>query len=56
VHQEVFKALQLPRVREAMIAGGYEPDGRSPEEFKKFVRAEFDRYGEMVNVAQVPKE
>ena len=56
VHQEVFKALQLPRVREAMIAGGYEPDGRSPDEFKKFVRAEFDRYGEMVNVAQVPKE
>lgn len=56
LHQEVFKALQLPRVREAIVAGGYEPDGRPPAEFRKFVRLEFDRYGEMVRVAQVPKE
>ena len=56
LHQEVFKALQLPRVREAMVVGGYEPDGRPPAEFRKFVRIEFDRYAEMVKVAQVPKE
>ena len=56
LQQEVFNALQLPRVREAIAAGGYEPDGRPPAEFRKFVRLEFDRYGEMVRVAQVPKE
>jgi tripartite-type tricarboxylate transporter receptor subunit TctC len=56
LHQEVRKALQLPRVRDALFTGGYEPDGKSPAETRKFVRAEYERYGEMVRVAGVPKE
>jgi tripartite-type tricarboxylate transporter receptor subunit TctC len=56
LHQEVSKALQIPRVREAMLTGGYEPDGRSPAETRKFMRAEYERYGEMVKVANVPRE
>lgn len=55
VQQEVARALQVPRLREAMIAGGYEPDGKSPAEFRKFLRVEHDRYAEMVRVANVPK-
>ena len=56
IHREVYAVLQTPRVREAMVAGGYEPDGRAPPEFRKFVRQEYERYGEMVRVANVPKE
>ena len=56
LHQEVRKALQAPRLREAIVSGGYEPDGRSPAEFRRFLRQEFDRYGEMIKVANVPKE
>ena len=56
LHQEVRKALQVPRLRESIVAGGYEPDGRSPAEFRKFLREEYSRYGEMVRVANVPKE
>ena len=56
LHQEVRRALQVPRVRENILAGGYEPDGRSPAEFRKFLRQEYERYGEMVRVANVPKE
>lgn len=56
LHQEVRKALQVPRVRDAIVAGGYEPDGRSPAESRRFLRAEYERYGEMVRVANVPKE
>ena len=56
LHQEVRKALQVPRVRESIVAGGYEPDGRSPADFRKFLREEYARYGEMVRVANVPKE
>lgn len=56
VHQEVRKALELPKLREAIVAGGYEPDGRSPAEFRSFLRGEYERYGEMVKVANVPKE
>jgi tripartite-type tricarboxylate transporter receptor subunit TctC len=55
LHQEIAKSLQTPRVREAIIAGGYEPDGRSPAEFRKFLQLEYERYGEMVRVANVPK-
>jgi tripartite-type tricarboxylate transporter receptor subunit TctC len=56
LHREVARALQTPRVRDAIIAGGYEPDGRGPAEFRKMLRIEYDRYGEMVRVANVPKE
>jgi tripartite-type tricarboxylate transporter receptor subunit TctC len=56
LHREVRKALQAPRLREAIVAGGYEPDGRGPAEFRTFLRQEFDRYGEMVKVANVPRE
>lgn len=50
---EARKALAVPKVRDFIIAGGYIPDGRPPEEFQKFVRDEFVRYGEMVRAAKV---
>lgn len=56
LHQEVVKALQVPRVREAIVTGGYEPDGSSPAAFRKFLRAESDRYAEMVRIANVPRQ
>ena len=56
LHSEVRKALQVPRLRESIVAGGYQPDGRSPAEFRTFLRQEFERYGEMVKVANVPRE
>ena len=55
LQQAVAKALQVPRVREAIISGGYEPDGSSPAAFRKFLRVEYDRYAEMLRVAQVAK-
>jgi len=56
LHQEVRKALQVPRVRESIVTGGYEPDGKSPAEFRKFLRQEYERYGEMVRIAKVPRQ
>ena len=55
LHAEVAKALRVPRVRESLVTGGYEPDGSSPAAFKKFLRVEYERYAEMVKVANVPK-
>ena len=52
----VTRLPEIPRVREAMALGGYEPDGRGPAETRKFVREEYDRYAEMVKVANVPRE
>jgi tripartite-type tricarboxylate transporter receptor subunit TctC len=55
LQQEVAKALQVPRVRESIVSGGYVPDGNSPAAFRQFLRAEYERYAEMVRVANVPK-
>ncbi len=55
LQQEVARALQVPKVREMIVTGGYEPDGRSAAEFTRFLRAEHVRYAEMVRVANVPK-
>lgn len=55
LHQEIAKSLHAPRVREAIVAGGYEPDGRSPAEFRKFLQSEYERYGEMVKAANLQK-
>lgn len=51
---KVKKALQVTKVRNFIVTGGYQPDGQSPQEFRDFVRAEFERYAEMVRIAKVP--
>ncbi|MGE5525867.1 MAG: tripartite tricarboxylate transporter substrate binding protein [Rhodospirillaceae bacterium] len=56
LQREVHRAIHVPKVRDFIVEGGYEPDGRSPEEFRQFVRAEFDRYAEMVQIAGVPRQ
>jgi tripartite-type tricarboxylate transporter receptor subunit TctC len=53
LHAEAQKALGVPKVRDFILAGGYEPDGRSPAAFREFVRAEYERYGEMVRAAKL---
>ena len=55
LHPEVAKSLQAPRVREVIVTGGYEPDGRPPAEFRAFPQIEYARYAEMVRVANVSK-
>jgi tripartite-type tricarboxylate transporter receptor subunit TctC len=53
IQGEARKALAVPKVRDYIVAGGYEPDGRPPEAFQKCVRDEFERYGEMVRAAKI---
>jgi tripartite-type tricarboxylate transporter receptor subunit TctC len=53
LHAEARKALGVPKVRDFILAGGYEPDGRSPAAFREFVRLEYERYGEMVRAAKL---
>jgi tripartite-type tricarboxylate transporter receptor subunit TctC len=53
LHNEITKALQTPQVREYILKGGYLPDGRSPEETRKFIEAEMVRYSEAVKAAGI---
>lgn len=53
MHAEIQKALKVPKVRDFMILGGYEPDGRSPEEFRKMIEGDYKKYGETVRIANI---
>lgn len=54
IYTEVHKALQAPKVRESIVAGGYEPAGNnSPVEFRKFIESEFRRYAEVARAAKI---
>jgi tripartite-type tricarboxylate transporter receptor subunit TctC len=56
LQKEAHTAMKVPKVRDFIINGGYTPDGRSPDDFAKFLHSEFKRYAEMVRVAKVPKQ
>jgi tripartite-type tricarboxylate transporter receptor subunit TctC len=56
LQKEAARAVREPKVREFIVSGGYEPDGQTPEAFRKFVRQEYERYAEMVRIAKVPKQ
>jgi tripartite-type tricarboxylate transporter receptor subunit TctC len=56
LQKEVSKAMAEPRVRQQLTNGGYEPNGDSPEEFAKFMRAEVARYGEITKAVGLTPE
>jgi tripartite-type tricarboxylate transporter receptor subunit TctC len=51
--EEVNKAVQTPEVAKVFTTGGFEPDGRSPTEFARFVKAEWQRFGEVLRNAKI---
>lgn len=53
LQKEVHKALQIPKVRDFIETGGYNPGGETSGEFEKFIRAEMDRYREAVTAAKI---
>ena len=48
LHQELIKALNLPDVRERIVSDGSEPVGSPPEEFRRFMRADMDKWTKLV--------
>ena len=56
LYAEIQKALQVPKVHDFILTGGYEPDGRGPEEFRKLLQSDFSKYAEIVRVAGIKAE
>lgn len=48
LNKEIVRILNLPEVRERLLAIGAEPVGSSPEAFSKFVKAEMAKWGGIV--------
>jgi tripartite-type tricarboxylate transporter receptor subunit TctC len=53
---KIKQALTAPELREYLQASGYEPVGSSPEEFRKFLRADFDKWGDIIRVAKIGRK
>ena len=53
LHAEVVKALETPRLREFFAAGGYDPKGDPPAEFRKIFLQDIRKYAEIVKAARI---
>ena len=48
LHSELVKALNQPDVRERLVVDGSEPIGNSPEEFRRFMQGDMDKWAKLV--------
>ncbi|MCC6532072.1 MAG: tripartite tricarboxylate transporter substrate binding protein [Burkholderiales bacterium] len=53
---EVRKAIETPQVRDFLVAGGFEPIGNTPEEFRQFVATELKKWAELAKIAGLKPE
>ena len=56
IYRSIREVLQVPRIRDAIIAAGYDPLADTPADFGKFVRAEIRKYAEIVRAAKIQPE
>ena len=56
VHGEVVKALNLPDVREKLVAMGSDPVGSTPEEFYAHIKVEIERWGKVIRDNNIRSE
>lgn len=56
MQEAIRKALQVPRVRDHFLNGGYEPQGHTPAEWGKLFRADLKRYAEIVRIAKIERQ
>ena len=53
IHSDTAKALQMADVRERLAGMGAEPSGESPGELAARIKAEYERWGEVVRKANI---
>jgi tripartite-type tricarboxylate transporter receptor subunit TctC len=56
LHRDCVRVLQMPDVREKLLAQASEPVGSSPDEFRGYVRAEIDKWAKVVKDAGIKPE
>jgi tripartite-type tricarboxylate transporter receptor subunit TctC len=51
LHTEIINVLNRPDTRERILADGSEPVGSSPEEFRRFLLADLDKWAKVVKMS-----
>ena len=53
IHAAIYQSLQVPALREYLLAGGYQPTADPPAEFQKNFQNDLKRWGELVRLAGI---
>ena len=53
IYAAIQKSLQVPTVRDFLLAGGYQPTADPPAEFQKNFQNDLKRWGELVRLAKI---
>lgn len=53
IHSEMARILRAPDIAERLLSQGAEPIGSTPGEFAAFIRAEIDKWAELVKAANM---
>ena len=56
LHDELMKAIASPDMRERLAAGALEPAPNTPEEFRRMIAAELQRWAQVIKEAGVRQE
>ena len=56
LYAEIHKALEAPKLRDFLAAGGYEARADSPPEFRKRVASDLKLYAEVVKAAKIERQ
>jgi len=51
IHSELIKALKEPDIQKAIFNQGAQPVGNSPEEFRKYLLADMDKWKKVVKAS-----
>jgi tripartite-type tricarboxylate transporter receptor subunit TctC len=53
IHDAIHKSLQVPAVRDFLLAGGYQPTADPPAVFQKNFQSDIKRWGDLARLAKV---
>jgi tripartite-type tricarboxylate transporter receptor subunit TctC len=53
MNADMVKVLQMPDVRDKLIAMGYVPVGNTPEQYERFIRAEITKWAKVIKEAGI---
>ncbi|MEN3354499.1 MAG: hypothetical protein V7640_2657 [Betaproteobacteria bacterium] len=56
IYAEVAKSVQEPKLRDFLLAGGYEPKADPPSDFAKLFKADIRKYGDIVKAAHIERQ
>jgi tripartite-type tricarboxylate transporter receptor subunit TctC len=53
LHTEILKAMNIPHIREKLIAQGTDPVGSRPEEFAAFMKSETAKWARVIKASNI---